>query len=115
MDEPKQFFTVRDVAAMWGQERAQRDGKPLSEAQPLSVNTVHRHVNAAVPATDTRKAGRYADNPPPKPTRVTQRSWAWFPAPGQTMQELEEELRAWFRSRPGQGAGGGPRPGRSKN
>lgn len=105
--DERAYFTVRDVAEMWGQERALRDGRPLSEAKPLDTITVHRYIHASVPAKEGRKAGRYAADPPPAPTKVTARAWAWFPKPGQTMDELEKELRGWYRRRPGPGVGGG--------
>lgn len=101
------YFTVPDVARMWGEERALRKGLPLSEARPLDPTTVHRYVNAAVQATEDRRAGRYVKNPPPPPEKVTPRAWAWFPQDGQTLAELEHALREWYRNRPGPGKGGG--------
>lgn len=112
MDDPMPFFTTADVARMFGQEHAIKYGKDPAEAKPLSKETITRYINDSKPddpAHPRKRPGKYAARPIPTPRHVEgpRTPFIWRPKPGQTMADLERELRAWYHSRDGQGAGGG--------
>ncbi len=98
------FLRVDDVARIWGEERAKKTG---SEDRPLARRTVYWILREA-------KVGMYADNPPPMPIYPDDENQhgkvpVWVPDGRETLTGLERRLRAWYQSRPGQGAGGGRR------
>lgn len=100
------FFRVDDVARVWGEERAKKTG---AEYQPLARRTVYWILREA-------RVGRYEDNRPPMPVYPDDgnrrgQTPVWVPDKGETLAGLERRLRKWYRSRPGQGAGGGRRAG----
>lgn len=53
--------------------------------------------------TESREGGRYEKHPFPKPDGTIGRG-PWWDA------RRKDELLAWAAARPGQGAGGGPKP-----
>jgi hypothetical protein len=55
---------------------------------------------------ESKPGHRYAADPFPEPDIVVARSPAWS-------EDRKDEILAWNRRRPGQGAGGGPRRERS--
>lgn len=104
------WLTLDDVARILGEERAARQGKPLSEARPLSRETVrlytHRYTEddtyrrAALRNPDSDpNAGTY--RPVPIPLKPNEKVLLW-------PLTAEAEWREWYRAgRPGRGAGGG--------
>ncbi len=95
------FFDIDDVARIFGEEHAHRVGS--TTATPLSKETVWDYVKRS------RPGGRYAERPMPAPVGGV-RTLIWMPGEGQTLADLERELRVWFTGRPGHGAGGGHKP-----
>lgn len=108
------FLTVEDVMRIWGQERARAQGKDPQNAEPVSRATVLRYIQAN-PGGAGKRPSRYAHNPPPAATHITAKSLIWLPAENETVAGLELRLRQWWRSRDGQGAGGGRKPSVTKS
>lgn len=114
------LFRASDLARMWGQERARAAARraDLTEAaaavaaaaaKPVSLRTVYRYIQQS-------RTGMYVDNPMPMPHYPDEgpkqgQIPVWIPDEGETIAGLERRIRGWWHSRPGQGAGGGPRPG----
>lgn len=113
MTPQRRFFRLSDVARMWGEEaaraRARAAGKDeaaaVAAARPVSESAVRKYRVQSL-------RGRYATHPmplpiypddPPKPGQQP----LWVPEDGETLDGLEQRLRAWWHSRPGAGAGGG--------
>lgn len=115
------FFTVRDIARMWGQERAHAAGQDVASAPPLAEKTVYSYLKHSQPAKPGRRQKRrYADNPMPLPVYLNDdgepvdqergrrgQQPIWLPGEGETLAEMERQIRAWWHSRPGPGVGGG--------
>lgn len=123
MTTQRPFFRVRDIARMWGEERARAAGRDVATAEPVAEETVYSYLKHSQPPKPGRKSRRYAENPMPLPTYLNDdgdpvdpqrgrrgQQPIWLPAEGQTLEELEHELRGWWHSRPGPGVGGGRPP-----
>jgi len=99
---PINALSTADVAAILGEERAKRDREAGREAdpKPLAPKTVSQYLVESAPN------GKYADRPFPSPAgRFAGRPY-WSPS-------QVEDIRAWARSGPGPGVGGGrPWPAR---
>lgn len=79
------------------------------QGAPLQAKTVSQHLYESRPEVGTgsnRKAGRFADDPFPKPDGHLGKAPWWA-------KEREQEIRAWFGRHPrrmkGDGIGGRPR------
>ncbi len=121
MSTQRPFFRVRDIAHMWGEERATAAGQDPATATPVSEDTVRSYLkHSQEPRRPGAKPRRYATNPMPLPTYLNDDGGAvdpvhgrrgqqpiWLPAEGETLADLERRLRAWWHSRPGPGVGGG--------
>jgi hypothetical protein len=89
---------------------AQAEAKAVAGAKPLAVRTVYKYLQLS-------RNGRYENNPVPVPEYPEgdsrhARIPVWVPEQGETVNDLEARLRAWWHSRPGPGVGGGrPCPG----
>lgn len=104
------WLTLDDVARILGEERARAQGKPLSEARPLSRNTVRLYTHRYKPDDTYRKAALRnpasdpnadAYRPVPPPLKPNEKVLLW-------PLNAEAEWREWYRTgRPGRGAGGG--------
>lgn len=112
---PRPFFTVRDIARMWGAERAATLGH--AQAAPLARDTVLSYLKHSKPDRPGRQPHRYANNPMPLPTYINDdgepvgdgrdrrgQQPIWLPDEGETLDGLERRLRAWWHSRVGPGA-----------
>jgi hypothetical protein len=97
------FLTVDDVTKIWGEERAAKKGLPISEANPMSRLTVYANLKAS------RPGGRYENNPVPTPAYPNEelnphgQHPIWVPAEGETIEDVEQQLRDWYHNRPGPG------------
>lgn len=115
MTPSRRFFRLADVLQMWGEERARAHARAngldeaaaVAAASPVAEATYRDYY-----IQSTR--GRYAraGKPMPMPTYpegVTRRGQhpLWVPEDGETLEELERRLRAWWHDRPGAGTGGG--------
>lgn len=90
-DEELPVLTIRDVAKLLGPTTSPATvSKYLAESRPG-------------PRADG-KPRRYADHPfPPPDGRLGSAPW-WKPS-------RADEIKTWAATRPGRGAGGGPKPG----
>lgn len=100
---------TKDVARMFTEESAFMQGKDPKTVEPLSVEYIKRMVRDSKPNDGTNKRPRrYAANPIRKPELVDNMLLLWRPREGETLDDVERELRAWYRSvYKGKGAGGG--------
>jgi hypothetical protein len=98
---------MTDVARIWTDERRRRDG---DDAPAITFNTVKGYVWHSEKAPRGKPPNRYQDNPMPASVQIDQRRRVWIPAPGETLADLEQELRDWYRNRDGRGSGGGRKP-----
>lgn len=90
------MMLIADVAALLGE-----GVKPKTVSQYLAESRTGL-------GRDGKRKGRYADHPFPEPDgRVGRAPW-W-------RLERRAEILAWAAERPGQGAGGGPKKGRSRS
>jgi DNA-binding XRE family transcriptional regulator len=114
------FLTVDDVAAIFGQEHARAAGADpaaVAAAPPAAVRTVHAAAYESKPSPNRKTKGRYVDNPMPLPQSIypgrNNKTAVWMPQPGETVDELAERIRVWWRAaHPGRPLGGGaPRRG----
>lgn len=106
------WLTPEHVARIWTEERhalaeeqaQRRRGGRLTarETAPVQPSTVVSYLKESRPMVGAKK-GRYADFPVPAP--VPGRALIWVPGPGQTMDDLVEDLRTWWRERPMQTRG----------
>lgn len=99
-------LTVADVQRILGEARAARTGEPY---RPLSRHAVYKYIERHHHGRNPGRANaeKYRANPFPAPVKPTPTSLIWVPGPGQTLAQLEDEFRSWYRDTPGQGAGGG--------
>lgn len=97
-------LTTADVARIWTEERRRRDG---GDAPEVTFNTVKAYVWFSVPAPRGKPPKRFQDNPVPPSVQLDDRRRVWVPDPGETLADLEQELRDWYRNRVGKGTGGG--------
>lgn len=110
------FLRASDIARMWGEERARAraraegrdEAAAVAAAVPVKLRTVYRYVQQS-------RTGLYRTNPmpmpeypddEPKPGQIP----LWLPEEGETVDDLERRVRAWWHSRPGPGVGGGRPP-----
>jgi len=121
MTTQRPFFRARDIARMWGEERAIAAGNDPATAEPVDVDTVYSYVkHSQPPRRPGARPRRYATNPMPLPTYLNDdggeldpvngrrgQQPLWLPEEGETLADLERRLRAWWHSRPGPGVGGG--------
>lgn len=96
------YLTAADVAAIWTEERRRNEGNDAPAIKPATVVT---YVKESLPMVG-KKPGRYHDHPVPHTHRAGQRL-LFVPGPGETLDYVRDELRLWYRNRPGRGAGGG--------
>jgi hypothetical protein len=106
------YLTIDDVARIWTEERRAREG---DDAAPITRNTVKAYVWWSVKAPRGKPPNRYQDHPVPASTRLDGQRRVWLPGIGETLADVEEELRLWYRNRPGQGTGGGRKPASAKS
>lgn len=105
--EHLEYLTMDDVARIWTEERRAREGP---DARPITRNTVKAYVWWSMPAKRGKPPKRYENHPVPPSTRLDGQRRVWLPGIGESLADVEEELRLWYRNRPGQGAGGGRKP-----
>lgn len=96
-------LTPAEVARLWTEERRRLDG---SDAPDVKISTVWSYVKESRPMVGV-KPGRFAGYPVPPPHIGGQRM-SWAPARGQTMTDVVDALRSWWRERPRQPAPGQP-------
>lgn len=102
-DSPPGILRASDVARIFTEER--RKGKP--DAEDMRPETVLFYLRSSQKTLIGGKPRRYAGNPMPAPRgRMSRIPW-WH-------VDQEEDLRAWFNSRAGQGHGRGGRYAGSK-
>ncbi len=99
-----EYLTMDDVARIWTEERREREGP---DAKAITRNTVKAYVWWSMKAGPGKKPNRYEDHPVPASTQLDGRRRVWLPGIGESIADVEEELRLWYRNRPGQGVGGG--------
>lgn len=98
-----------DIAQIFGEELARKharkhgldEAQAVKTAEPVKDRTVNRYWQECV-------SGRYVGKPMPAPTyhpggpnrgKVP----VWVPAEGETVEQLEQQFRVWWNSRPGRG------------
>jgi hypothetical protein len=106
----RNYLTTADVGRILGECRAQLLG-PGHEATPLSADYVRQLVTHSRRTRTT--PGRYSGpgkTPMPLPDPGL-RQLIWSPKIGETLSDVDRRIRNWYlNERPGQGAGGGPKP-----
>ncbi len=108
MTDKRTYLKLTDVARILGQEKVRREGgteEEIRDAPPLKDGTVSQYLLWSKPAPPGTKSPRhYVNHPMPKPTyRLAGRLPIWEPGPGQTIEDVVEELRVWYRTRPQSG------------
>lgn len=108
---------LTDLTALFTQfrkDKARDTGKDPATVEPYSEDTIRGWVHQSYPGPRRKSRAVYVDNPIPKPQDVEVVGWrgtvwAWVPDEGETVEQLEARLLAWYHGpgRPGQGAGGG--------
>jgi hypothetical protein len=108
------YFTAADIGRFWGEERDRLNPDDPKAGQPIAPRTVYGMLWHS-----TSPEGRYYGYPmPAQPTYpnpdlpAAGQHAQWWPAEGQTLDDLERDLRHWWANRPPAGSGnppGGPR------
>lgn len=95
------YLTAQEVGELFGEERAKQHGHHPGAAVPISPKTVWAYV------THSRiEGGRYADHPMPMPEYPNPdlppagQHAQWYPADGETVEDLKRRLREWWDTRP---------------
>ncbi len=97
----RSYLTAQEVGVLFGQERARQNGQDPATAAPISPKTVWAYVSHS-----RMEDGRYRDFPIPMPEYPNPslppagQHAQWYPAEGQTVEDLERDLREWWRERP---------------
>jgi hypothetical protein len=109
----RKFFRLTDVARIWGEEAARVQARAAGKDESAAVAAARPVSESAVRKYRVQSLrGRYAAQPmplpiypddPPKPGQQP----LWVPEDGETLDDLERRLRAWWHARPGAGVGGG--------
>jgi hypothetical protein len=105
------WLTLTDVARIFGEERAIAKGEDPTTALPVARATVTSYMKRYKVGTP-----RYGINPMPTATYPDPtlsppgQQPLWVPEAGETVEDVERRLRAWWNSRVGPGVGGGRKP-----
>ncbi len=97
----RHYLTAQEIGVLFGEERARQRGHDLGSAEPISPKTVWAYV------THSRiEGGRYEDHPMPMPECPNPelppagQHAQWYPADGETVEDLKRRLREWWNTRP---------------
>lgn len=98
----KPFLDLHDVAVIFGEERQRRalaEGRPDPGNKPLEEASVRTYTVDW--SNDPAATNPRADNPPRLPNGPDGLI-IWIPYPGETLADVAEALRVWYRNQPGQ-------------
>lgn len=111
--ESRRWLTLTDVAKIFGEERAVAAGQDTATAPPVSRETVTSYMFRYRASNPNPRFGTHpmptATYPDPTMSPRGQQP-LWVPDPGETIDDVERKLRAWWHSRVGAGVGGGRPP-----